>query len=42
VRQTLIKGLFVEAGIVNDYDTEPAEDREKNDFRYIGQLGYEF
>ncbi len=29
-------------GIVNDYDTEPAEDRKKNDFHYLGQIGYGF
>jgi putative salt-induced outer membrane protein YdiY len=41
-RQTLIKGMFVDFGVVNEYDTEPAEGKKKNDFRYLGQIGYEF
>jgi putative salt-induced outer membrane protein YdiY len=42
VRQTLVKGIFVDFGVVDDYDTEPAEGKKKNDFRYLGQVGYEF
>ncbi len=42
VRQSLVNGMFVDLGIVDDYDTEPAEGKKKNDFRYIGQIGYEF
>jgi putative salt-induced outer membrane protein YdiY len=42
VRQTLGKGIFVDFGVVNDYDTKPAEGKEKNDFRYVGQVGYGF
>jgi putative salt-induced outer membrane protein YdiY len=42
IRQSLMKGMFVEFGVVDDYDTEPAPDTKKNDFRYLGQVGYEF
>jgi hypothetical protein len=42
VRQSLPKGMFVDFGIINDYDTEPADGKDKNDLRYIGQIGYEF
>lgn len=39
-RQTLIKGLFLELALIDDYDNLPAEGRKKNDFRYLVQLGY--
>jgi len=42
VRHTLVKGMFVDFGIVEDYDTKPVDDKKKNDFRYLGQIGYEF
>ncbi len=34
--------MFVDFGIVNDDDTEPADGKDENDLRYIGQVGYEF
>jgi hypothetical protein len=42
VRQALIAGLFADLGLEDDYDTRPANGREKNDFRYRAQLGYGF
>jgi putative salt-induced outer membrane protein YdiY len=42
VRHTIIKGLFVDLGISDDYDTKPALGFKKNDFRYHGRLGYLF
>ena len=39
-RQSLMKSLFVELALIDDYDNLPAEGRKKNDFRYLVQLGY--
>ena len=39
-RQTLMKGIFVELALIDDFDNVPADDRKKNDFRYLVQLGY--
>jgi putative salt-induced outer membrane protein YdiY len=39
-RQALMKGLFLEVALIDDYDNLPADDRKKNDFRYLFQLGY--
>lgn len=39
-RQTLMKDLFIELALIDDYDNLPAEGRKKNDFRYLVQLGY--
>jgi putative salt-induced outer membrane protein YdiY len=40
-RQTLMKGLFAELALIDDYDNLPADGRKKNDFRYLVQLGYQ-
>jgi putative salt-induced outer membrane protein YdiY len=42
VRQGLTDHLFLEVAIVDDYDTAPAPHREKNDLRYLGQVGLQF
>ena len=39
-RQTLMKGLFLELALIDDYDNLPAEGTKKNDFKYLFQLGY--
>lgn len=39
-RQSLMKSLFVELALVDDYDNDPPDDRKKNDFKYLVQLGY--
>ncbi len=36
------KSLFAEFKIEWKYDSEPAPDRQKNDFRYILSAGYQF
>jgi hypothetical protein len=41
-RYTLANGLFTGVSFNWDYDTKPAEFRERNDFRYLGTFGYEF
>ena len=41
-RYTLANGLFAGVGFNWDYDTLPAHFREKSDFRYLGNVGYEF
>jgi putative salt-induced outer membrane protein YdiY len=42
IRYTVVKGLFVDVGIADEYDTEPAEGKEKNDFHYRLAFGYAF
>ena len=39
-RQSLLKNLFVELALIDDYDNAPPDDRKKNDFKYLVQLGY--
>ncbi len=39
-RQSLMKGIFVELALLDDFDNLPAEGRKKNDFKYLVQLGY--
>jgi putative salt-induced outer membrane protein YdiY len=39
-RQNLMKGIFLELALVDDYDNVPAADSERNDFKYFLQLGY--
>ncbi len=39
-RQSLMKGLFIELALIDDYDNVPADGRKKNDFKYLVQLGY--
>ncbi|MCC6849266.1 MAG: DUF481 domain-containing protein [Deltaproteobacteria bacterium] len=39
-RQALMKSLFIELALVDDYDNDPADGRKKNDFRYLVSLGY--
>ena len=41
-RQGLGKHLFLDVGLVDEYDTKPAPGRVKNDLKYLGQLGYQF
>ena len=41
-RYTLANGLFAGVGFNWDYDTKPAEFRDRNDFRYLGNVGWEF
>jgi hypothetical protein len=38
----LAHGLFAGVGFDWDYDTKPARFRERSDFRYLGNVGYEF
>lgn len=39
-RQSLYKNLFAELALIDDYDNVPPDDRKKNDFKYLFQLGY--
>lgn len=41
-RYTLPNGLFTGLGFNWDYDTKPAQFRDRSDFRYLANLGYEF
>ena len=42
LRYTLPNGLFTGLGFNWDYDTKPAQFRDRSDFRYLANLGYEF
>ena len=39
-QQDVAKGFFLDLSIADDYDTEPAEGRKKNDITYGLGLGY--
>lgn len=41
-RYTLTNGLFAGLGFNWDYDTKPAKFRDRNDFRYLANVGWEF
>jgi putative salt-induced outer membrane protein len=41
-RQDVAKGFFLDVLFADDYDTEPAEGRKKNDITYGAGLGYRF
>jgi hypothetical protein len=41
-RYTIANGLFAGVGFNWDYDTKPADFRDRNDFRYLGNVGWEF
>ena len=41
-RYTIMDGLFAGLAFNWDYDTKPAAFHERNDFRYLGQVGWEF
>ena len=42
IRATLVKSLFSEIKMEWKHDSEPAEDAERNDQRYILSLGWTF
>jgi putative salt-induced outer membrane protein YdiY len=39
-RQTVVAGVFVDLGFIDDYNNQPASGRKSNDFRYALTLGY--
>jgi putative salt-induced outer membrane protein len=41
-QQDVAKGIFLDVSFADDYDTEPAEGRKKNDMTYGVGLGYRF
>jgi hypothetical protein len=41
-RYTIAEGLFAGLTFNWDYDTQPAHFRERNDFRYLANVGWEF
>jgi putative salt-induced outer membrane protein YdiY len=41
-RQDVAKGFFLDVAFAEDYDTDPAEGREKSDITYGAGLGYRF
>src|SRR5262249_45574487 len=42
IRNFLTGGFFVDIGIQDDYDHEPADDTKQNDFKALVALGYKF